>query len=128
MDRAGLDLEADPLEDLLALGVTCRLRISSSANSDSWFVEVVRYAALTAAVLGAGAVACRLENSTSSARVVPASALVTPPCTRVQRSLVAQAWSPSLSCEQETLPSASSSKHSIGAIAPSSACTTSSIS
>src|SRR4029077_10989366 len=66
------------------------------------------------------------ENSTSSASVVPASALVTPPWTRVQSSFVAQAWSPSLSCEQRTLPSGVSWKHSIGAIWPSSASTTSS--
>ena len=71
---------------------------------------------------------CCSANSTRSASVVPDSALVTPPCTRVQSSFVAQAWSPSVSCEQETLPSGSAWKHSIGAIAPSSACTTSSMS
>ena len=66
-------------------------------------------------------------NSTSSASVVLASAFVTPPCTRVQSSFVAQAWSPSVSCEQSTRPSRSVWKHSIGAIGPSSASTTSSI-
>jgi hypothetical protein len=76
----------------------------------------------------ASAAGCPSLNSTRSARVVPESAFVTPPWTRVQSSFVAQAWSPSLSCEQETLPSGVSWKHSIGAIAPSSACTTSSIS
>src|SRR4029077_13259791 len=103
-----------PLRISLPSAVTCRLRISSSANSTPvvW-VEVVRYAGLTAAALGAGAGEGLAENAARSASVVPASALVTPPCTRVQRSLVEQAWSPSVSCEQETLPSGSAWKHSI---------------
>ena len=39
--------------------------------------------------------------------VVEVSALVTPPCTRVQSSFVAQAWPSSTSCEHSTLPSRS---------------------
>ncbi len=118
-----------PLRISLPSAVTCRLRISSSANSYSWSrLKLSLRRAVTAAAAGGRLAAWWSENSTSSARVVPNSALVTPPCTRVQRSLVAHAWSPSLSCEHETLPSGSGWKHSIGAIAPSSAWTTSSIS
>src|SRR5262249_44842238 len=64
------------------------------------------------------------EKSTSSASVVPARALVTPPWTRVHSSFVEQAWSPSLSWEQRPFPSGASWKHSIGAICPSRASTT----
>src|SRR5439155_6863543 len=68
------------------------------------------------------------ENSTSSSSVVPCSALITPPCTRIHSSRVAQARPASPSCEQATRSGGSVTKQSIGAIEPSSAMTTSSIS
>src|SRR5215207_4139096 len=81
----------------------------------------------TGAAEGAGA-CVRSEKATSSASVVWASALMTPPWTRVQSSLVAQPWPRSSTCEQSTRPSSeSSTKQLIGATAPSSASTTSSI-
>ena len=54
---------------------------------------------------GAKAAAVRSEKATSSASVVWASALMTPPCTRVHSSLVAQAWPWSSTCEHSTRPS-----------------------
>src|SRR4051794_37578963 len=127
VDAAAVDVEADALEDLLVLGGHVQVADLELCQLGLLFRLEVAYAATCAAAFGADAAEWS-ENSTSSASVVPASALVTPPCTRVQRSLVAHARSPSLSWEQETLPSASGSKHSIGAIAPSRAWTTSSIS
>src|SRR5436305_468513 len=69
----------------------------------------------------------RRENSTSSASVVFCNDRTIPPCTRVHSSLVAQPCPWSGSCEHSTRSVWSWRKHSIGAIEPSSAWTTSSI-
>src|SRR5205085_4671727 len=68
-----------------------------------------------------------LENSTGSARVVVCSERMIPPWTRVHSSFVAQPRPASGSCEHSTRSVWSCTKHSIGAIVPSRACTTSSI-
>ena len=117
---------SSPLRISLPSAVTCKLVISRSAMSPLVGSAGRRAWRAARERLSNGAVWAS-ANSTSSARVVPASALVTPPCTRVQSSFVAHAWSPSVSCEQSTRLSPSASKHSIGEIGPSSAWTTSSI-
>ena len=102
VDLAAVDLEVEALEDLLVLGADVKV-------GD---LEVGHISPCRASVGGArrrwSRLALRLAcsaNSTSSASVVPASAFVTPPWTRVHSSFVAQAWSPSVSCEQSTRPS-----------------------
>ena len=97
---------SSPLRISLSPALTCRFLISRSAN---WRRLLS-------------------ENSTSSASVVFCKAFSTPPWTRVQSSLVAQPWPWSTSCEHATWRAASPPKQSIGAIGPSSACTTSAMS
>ena len=120
-----LDVEVEAAQDLLALGAHMQVAyLQLSHRSPVRVVFGLSGAADRRGVRGASCLPP--ANSTSSASVVPASALVTPPCTRVHSSFVAQSRSPSLSCEQSTLPSGVSWKHSIGAIWPSSASTTAS--
>ena len=111
-----------PLRICLPSAVTCRLRISRSAiclRCRGLSRGRASGLALPAALL---AVVAARRTRPGRRAWCPASALVTPPCTRVQSSFVAQAWSPSVSCEHRTLPSGVTWKHSIGAIWPSSAC------
>ena len=94
VDLALRDLEVEALEDLLVLGA--HVQVADLQLSQLSSVSGVRKSRSAL-----GDAADRLAagrgpaNSTSSASVVPASALVTPPWTRVQSSFVAQAWSPS---------------------------------
>ena len=73
------------------------------------------------------ATAFRSPAGISSARVVSWSVLTIAPRTRVHSSLVVQTWSGSDSREQRIVPSGELEMHSIGAIRPSSASTTSAI-
>ena len=128
VDLAPRDLEVEALEDLLVLGAhvqVANLEVSHGLRS-RLRLSVVRR---SPAVLGDRLRRRRAGRRTRPARRAscPSSALVTPPWTRVHSSFVAQAWSPSVSCEHSTRPSRSEWKHSIGAIGPSSASTTSSI-
>ena len=111
---ASAHLEVEALEDLLLLGGYVQvldLQISqfdfeSFRLSGRWWRSA---GAGPGQVLVAGRqLRSRLSNSTSSASVVPASARVMPPWTRVQSSFVEQATSPSVSCEQSTVPSSPS--------------------
>ena len=84
-----------PLRISLSSALTCRLRISRSAIGLQFLrlkLSVGDAAQATGAATGSVAGAGP-ANSTRSASVVPASALVTPPWTRVQSSFVAQALS-----------------------------------
>src|SRR5215211_4408746 len=118
VDLATVDAEVETLEDLLALGAD--VEVSDLELGHLSFPAGGGYAAgpATASLDG-----CCSVKATRSATVVPVSALVTPPCTRVHSSFVAQLPS-SVSCEHSTRPSRSMWKHSIGAIGPSSAWTT----
>ena len=112
VDLALADLEVEALEDLLVLGVTCRSVIFRSAIGLLRLgLEVGRRRRRQAAAAGSGERgarrAARLELDRARSSVVPASAFVMPPWTRVHSSFVAQAWSPSVSCEQSTRPSLS---------------------
>ena len=128
VDLALLDVEVEAAEDLLVLDA--HVQVADLQLSQFRSVSGFRKSGSGgAADRRRGARRRALGRRTRPARPAwcPASALVTPPCTRVHSSFVEQARSPSSSCEQSTLPSGVSWKHSIGAICPSSASTTASI-
>ncbi len=124
VDLAAWDLEVEALEDLLVLGADVEV-----GDLQIWHRSPFR-------VLGVGSGGGsaterrrrdRSANSTSSARVVPAERSGDAALDAGPQQLRRAGASPSDSCEQSTRPSRSAWKHSIGAIGPSRACTTSSI-
>src|SRR4029079_10504274 len=132
VDLALVDGEVEALEDLLVPGLdvqVANLEVGHVLRSGSggsfqvgWGVQAPTGSPTVPAPIW------RPWNATSSARVVWASALITPPWTRVHSSFVAQPWPWSIRCEHSTRPSSeSSTKQDIGATAPSRARTASSM-
>src|SRR3954447_23540128 len=122
VELAGADVQVDALEDRLVAGGDVQIADLEVSHWSPCRVQAV--AGATGVVVSAGG---RSANATSSASVVRCRDLMTPIWTRVHRSLVAQWWPASPSCEHSTRPSRSSKKQSMGATAPSRASTTASI-